>query len=86
MSSSFTCNTCGLAFPTSGGQKEHMRSDWHRYNLKRRVAQLPSISMDTFNEKVSKMTIAEEEVDPNISKRELRKQKKSVEFLNIFYL
>lgn len=29
-----------------------MKTDWHRYNLKRRVAQLPSISSDVFAEKV----------------------------------
>lgn len=30
-----------------------MKGDWHRYNLKRRVAQLPPISEQTFNEKVN---------------------------------
>lgn len=29
-----------------------MRSDWHRYNLKRRVASLPPLSTETFTEKV----------------------------------
>lgn len=29
-----------------------MRSDWHRYNLKRRVASLPSLSSEVFAEKV----------------------------------
>jgi len=29
-----------------------MRSDWHRYNLKRRVASLPPISSEVFSEKV----------------------------------
>lgn len=29
-----------------------MRSDWHRYNLKRRVASLPPISSEVFTEKV----------------------------------
>lgn len=29
-----------------------MKSDWHRYNLKRRVASLPPISADVFTEKV----------------------------------
>lgn len=29
-----------------------MRTEWHRYNLKRRVAQLPSILLDVFAEKV----------------------------------
>lgn len=29
-----------------------MRSDWHRYNLKRKVAELPPVSSDDFNQKV----------------------------------
>ncbi|TPX10257.1 uncharacterized protein E0L32_001454 [Thyridium curvatum] len=48
----YTCNTCQVAFRNSELQKGHMRQDWHRYNLKRRVASLPPISSDVFNEKV----------------------------------
>lgn len=48
----YTCNTCQVAFRSSDLQKGHMRSDWHRYNLKRRVASLPPISSETFTEKV----------------------------------
>ncbi|CAN3373614.1 hypothetical protein DIURU_000581 [Diutina rugosa] len=51
-SSQFTCNTCVIKFPSAEYQRQHMKSDWHRYNLKRRVAQLPSISSQTFAEKV----------------------------------
>ena len=31
---------------------EHYRSDHHRYNMKRRVAGLPPVSADVFNQKV----------------------------------
>ncbi|KAK3939096.1 C2H2 type zinc-finger-domain-containing protein [Diplogelasinospora grovesii] len=48
----YTCNTCQVAFRNSDLQKGHMRSDWHRYNLKRRVASLPPISSEIFTEKV----------------------------------
>ncbi|KAL2263613.1 hypothetical protein VTK26DRAFT_5975 [Humicola hyalothermophila] len=48
----YTCNTCQVAFRNSELQKGHMRSDWHRYNLKRRVASLPPISSEVFTEKV----------------------------------
>ena len=30
----------------------HYRSDHHRYNMKRRVASLPPISVEVFNQKV----------------------------------
>ncbi|GIZ39229.1 hypothetical protein CKM354_000262000 [Cercospora kikuchii] len=48
----FTCNTCQVAFRTSDLQRTHMQSDWHRYNLKRRVASLPPLSSEIFAEKV----------------------------------
>jgi pre-60S factor REI1 len=48
----FTCNTCQVAFRSSDLQRTHMQSDWHRYNLKRRVASLPPLSSEVFNEKV----------------------------------
>ncbi|PGH19264.1 hypothetical protein AJ80_04130 [Polytolypa hystricis UAMH7299] len=48
----FTCNTCQVAFRNSDSQRTHMRSDWHRYNLKRRVASLPPLPSDIFAEKV----------------------------------
>ncbi|CCG83073.1 Ribosome biogenesis protein [Taphrina deformans PYCC 5710] len=48
----FTCQTCSIAFYTPDLQRTHYRSDWHRYNLKRRVANLTSVSATTFAEKV----------------------------------
>ncbi|KAF1984972.1 hypothetical protein K402DRAFT_380336 [Aulographum hederae CBS 113979] len=48
----FTCNTCQVAFRASELQRGHMQSDWHRYNLKRRVASLPPLSSEIFTEKV----------------------------------
>jgi len=48
----FTCNTCQVAFRSSDLQRTHMTSDWHRYNLKRRVASLPPLASEVFAEKV----------------------------------
>ncbi|KAK4154768.1 C2H2 type zinc-finger-domain-containing protein [Chaetomidium leptoderma] len=48
----YTCNTCQVAFRNSDLQRAHMRNDWHRYNLQRRVASLPPISSEVFTEKV----------------------------------
>jgi pre-60S factor REI1 len=48
----FTCNTCQVAFRSSDLQRAHMQTDWHRYNLKRRVASLPPLSSEIFTEKV----------------------------------
>lgn len=48
----YTCNTCGLSFPTADLQRLHMKTDWHRYNLKRKVANLPPITSEMFAEKM----------------------------------
>lgn len=48
----YTCNSCAVAFRNSDAQRTHMRSDWHRYNLKRKVADLPPVSADDFKQKV----------------------------------
>ncbi|KAJ7262316.1 C2H2 type zinc-finger-domain-containing protein [Mycena haematopus] len=48
----FTCLSCAIAFHTAEDQRTHYRSDHHRYNMKRRVAGLPPVSAETFNQKV----------------------------------
>nr|CAD2209320.1 unnamed protein product [Meloidogyne enterolobii] len=46
-----TCLACRLVFADAIIQKQHYTSDWHRYNLKRHVANLAPISETTFLEK-----------------------------------
>lgn len=48
----FTCITCRVAFKDAVIQRSHYKTDWHRYNLKRKVAELPPVSTETFQEKV----------------------------------
>ncbi|EPY50605.1 ribosome biogenesis protein [Schizosaccharomyces cryophilus OY26] len=52
MSTAFSCTTCRVAFPNADSQKIHWKSDWHHYNLKRKVASLPPLSADIFAEKI----------------------------------
>jgi hypothetical protein len=33
-----TCNSCNAGFDTDEQQRLHYRSEWHRYNLKRKVS------------------------------------------------
>ncbi|KAF9929271.1 hypothetical protein FBU30_001753 [Linnemannia zychae] len=66
-SSLFTCLACHVAFKTADIQREHYRSDWHRYNLKRKMVELPPISAEMFSQKVNaqkqKDTEAQETAD-----------------------
>ncbi|KAI0743798.1 C2H2 type zinc-finger-domain-containing protein [Daedaleopsis nitida] len=48
----YTCISCTIAFHSAQDQREHYRSDHHRYNMKRRVAGLPPVSGGLFNQKV----------------------------------
>ena len=51
-SSGFTCITCRVGFIDGDTQRGHYKTDWHRYNLKRKVAELPPVTADTFQQKV----------------------------------
>ncbi|KAI9497903.1 C2H2 type zinc-finger-domain-containing protein [Zychaea mexicana] len=48
----FTCITCRIAFPTSERQRNHCRTDWHKYNLKRKIADLAPVNAEQFAQKV----------------------------------
>ncbi len=48
----FTCISCRVAFDTAAEQRTHFFTDWHRYNMKRRFANLPPVAAIAFNEKV----------------------------------
>ncbi|XP_076395574.1 cytoplasmic 60S subunit biogenesis factor ZNF622 [Megachile rotundata] len=52
MTSPFTCITCRVAFKDLEIQRQHYKSDWHRYNLKRKVAELPPVTVEEFQKRV----------------------------------
>ncbi|KAJ7371284.1 hypothetical protein OS493_026928 [Desmophyllum pertusum] len=48
----FTCIACRVSFADSDIQRRHYKTDWHRYNLKRRVAEMPPVTAEVFQQKV----------------------------------
>ncbi|XP_068092822.1 cytoplasmic 60S subunit biogenesis factor ZNF622 [Hyperolius riggenbachi] len=50
--SSYTCITCRVAFADPDIQRAHYKTDWHRYNLKRKVADMPPVTAENFQERV----------------------------------
>ena len=48
----YTCITCRVAFQDPEKQRSHYKTDWHRYNLKRKVAELSPVTAEAFQEKV----------------------------------
>ncbi|XP_028593795.2 cytoplasmic 60S subunit biogenesis factor ZNF622 isoform X1 [Podarcis muralis] len=49
---SYTCITCRVAFKDADVQRAHYKTDWHRYNLKRKVAEMPPVTAENFQERV----------------------------------
>ncbi|XP_049286585.1 zinc finger protein 622 [Anopheles funestus] len=50
--SSFTCLNCGVRFATAEMQREHYKTHWHRYNLKRKLAELPPVTIEEFEKRI----------------------------------
>ncbi len=64
----FTCITCRVAFKDADIQRAHYKTDWHRYNLKRKVAELPPVAADAFQAKV----LAQREADSAVGESKHR--------------
>ncbi|XP_033914657.3 cytoplasmic 60S subunit biogenesis factor ZNF622-like [Acipenser ruthenus] len=50
--SSYTCISCRVVFSDGDIQRAHYKTDWHRYNLKRKVADMPPVTAENFQERV----------------------------------
>ncbi|XP_023671442.2 cytoplasmic 60S subunit biogenesis factor ZNF622 [Paramormyrops kingsleyae] len=60
--SSYTCISCRVAFADGEVQRAHYKTDWHRYNLKRKVADMPPVTAENFQERVlAQRAVAEEQ-------------------------
>ncbi|KAM6282432.1 cytoplasmic 60S subunit biogenesis factor ZNF622 isoform 1-T1 [Porphyrio hochstetteri] len=58
----YTCITCRVAFKDADIQRAHYKTDWHRYNLKRKVAEMPPVTAENFQERVlAQSAVAEEQ-------------------------
>lgn len=57
---SYTCISCRVGFKDPELQRLHYKSDWHRYNLKRKVAELPPVTSEEFQLRVFNQRNADE--------------------------
>lgn len=46
----FTCICCRIKFDSTNLQRLHFKSEWHLYNLKRKICLLEPIDLDDFND------------------------------------
>jgi pre-60S factor REI1 len=51
-STSYTCLACRVGFSNGDAQRTHYKTDWHRYNLKRKIANMPAITAQAFRDRV----------------------------------
>nr|XP_019965966.1 PREDICTED: zinc finger protein 622 [Paralichthys olivaceus]XP_019965967.1 PREDICTED: zinc finger protein 622 [Paralichthys olivaceus] len=58
---SYTCISCRVAFSDGEVQRTHYKTDWHRYNLKRKVADMPPVTAENFQERVLAQRAAAEQ-------------------------
>merc|ERR1712137_1142094 len=56
--SGLSCNACNKEFDDDVEQKLHYKSEWHRYNLKRKIAGVPGVTEALFLARLS--ALAEE--------------------------
>ncbi|KAF9149717.1 hypothetical protein BG015_008462 [Linnemannia schmuckeri] len=56
-----TCLACGIRLPSLETQQLHHKSDWHTYNLKRKMVGLPPVSAEVFSQLV---TASREQANP----------------------
>lgn len=53
MSAVFTCTACAITFEDLDSLKKHYKSDWHRYNLRRKVAGLEPVDQQDFDRRLA---------------------------------
>ena len=63
-----------------------MKTEWHSYNLKRRVAQLPAIDEATFNAKVKAFEDSkiEPEKQKQMTKKEARRREREALLADVY--
>lgn len=56
--SGFYCSTSGTYFNDKESLTEHYKSDFHRYNLKRKVAGLPPVTREWFDARKAQLMVS----------------------------
>lgn len=81
----FTCLSCSIAYANPEDQRAHYRTDLHRYNMKRRVANLPPVRADVFNAKILERKGQNEQIEgPSQNQDRCRECNKSFSSVNAF--
>eukprot|EP00735_Rhodelphis_limneticus_P006166 TRINITY_DN18538_c0_g1::TRINITY_DN18538_c0_g1_i1::g.1040::m.1040 TRINITY_DN18538_c0_g1::TRINITY_DN18538_c0_g1_i1::g.1040 ORF type:complete len:420 (-),score=121.24,sp/Q9ZQ18/REIL2_ARATH/30.51/1e-43,zf-C2H2_2/PF12756.2/6.3,zf-C2H2_2/PF12756.2/0.032,zf-C2H2_2/PF12756.2/2.5e-25,zf-C2H2_jaz/PF12171.3/0.19,zf-C2H2_jaz/PF12171.3/3.3e-05,zf-C2H2_jaz/PF12171.3/0.014,zf-C2H2_4/PF13894.1/3.1e+02,zf-C2H2_4/PF13894.1/0.058,zf-C2H2_4/PF13894.1/1.9e+02,zf-C2H2_4/PF13894.1/1.1,zf-met/PF12874.2/9.6e+02,zf-met/P len=70
-----TCLGCRCEFATQDEQRNHYRSEWHRINLKRKIAQLPPLTEQEFQTRLAEVEDSQSLADDKPTPRKKGKSK-----------
>ncbi len=54
--SAYTCATCHAVFSDGNAQRTHYQADWHRYNLRRKVEDLPPVAEALYQDRLASLS------------------------------
>ncbi|XP_057826759.1 cytoplasmic 60S subunit biogenesis factor REI1 homolog 1 isoform X1 [Cryptomeria japonica] len=60
-----TCNACNAEFEEEAAQRLHYKSEWHRYNLRRKVAGVPGVTEALFEARQQALANEQKELEGN---------------------
>ncbi|KYO02079.1 zinc finger protein, putative [Plasmodium reichenowi] len=66
----YTCHTCNIQIYNYSFFRYHFKSEWHKYNLKRKLLNLHSVNEFVFNEKLKNLKKNEDQENQKKDKRE----------------
>ncbi|EWC78550.1 hypothetical protein C923_00799 [Plasmodium falciparum UGT5.1] len=66
----YTCHTCNIQIYNYSFFRYHFKSEWHKYNLKRKLLNLHSVNEYVFNEKLKNLKKNEDQENQKKDKRE----------------
>lgn len=56
-----TCVTCQIVFESAETHRIHYKTDWHRYNLKRKIINLAPVDQSTFESRILSQQVKQNE-------------------------
>jgi pre-60S factor REI1 len=79
----YTCMTCRMFFDSAEVQRAHYRAPWHCFNLKRKVAGLPPVTEEAFEDKVKALKNEKSALDSQaINAKQRPASKKTHKFIS----
>eukprot|EP01102_Stenamoeba_stenopodia_P021001 TRINITY_DN8358_c0_g1_i1.p1 TRINITY_DN8358_c0_g1~~TRINITY_DN8358_c0_g1_i1.p1 ORF type:complete len:472 (+),score=137.00 TRINITY_DN8358_c0_g1_i1:217-1632(+) len=63
----YKCIACRMVFDSSESQRNHYKLEFHRFNLKRKVAGLPPIQQDVFDKKITEIRSKQVEAEKPVA-------------------